>query len=118
MPSKARIILAFAVTAFLYFSRHVTLPLFLACLAATTLKPLMRWLGWQMQYHTAHHAFPGVPFHHLRELHDAIFTARGCAPPSMTYWGFQAAVFRAFAGGKTESDYPDDRAWIFDRTYG
>jgi predicted PurR-regulated permease PerM len=40
------IILAFAVTAFLYFSRPVTLPLFLACLAATTLKPLMRWLGY------------------------------------------------------------------------
>lgn len=85
---------------------------------STRTNALMRWLGWQMQYHTAHHAFPGVPFHHLRELHDAIFTARGCAPPSMTYWGFQAAVFRAFAGGKTESDYPDDRAWIFDRTYG
>jgi len=74
----------------------------------------MRWLGWQMQYHTAHHAFPGVPFHRLHELHEAIFTARGAAPPSMTYLGFQIAVLRAFARGKTEADYADDRTWIAD----
>jgi hypothetical protein len=30
----------------------------------------------------------------------------------MTYWGFQRAVLRAFAGGKTEADYPEDRPWI------
>jgi len=73
---------------------------------------LMRWLCWQMQYHTAHHAFPGVPFHRLRELHETIFTARGTAPPTMTYWGFQLAAIRAFLHGKSEADYPDDRAWI------
>jgi len=36
--------------------------------------PLMRWLMWQMPYHTEHHLFPGVPFHKLgalsRELRD------------------------------------------------
>jgi len=74
----------------------------------------MRWLGWQMQYHTAPHAFPGVPFHRLRELHHAIFTSRAAAPPSMTYLGFQVAVLRAFAGGMTEADYSDERAWIVD----
>jgi fatty acid desaturase len=79
---------------------------------STRTNALMRWLGWQMQYHTAHHAFPGVPFHRLRELHETIFTARGTAPPTMTYWGFQLAVVRAFAHGRTEADYPDDRAWI------
>jgi len=81
---------------------------------STRTNALLRWLGWQMQYHTAHHAFPGVPFHRLRELHETIFTARGTAPPTMTYWGFQIAVLRAFERGKTESDYPDDRAWITD----
>lgn len=81
---------------------------------STRTNALMRWLGWQMQYHTAHHAFPGVPFHRLRELNAAIFTARGVAPPSMTYLGFQSAVLRAFARGRTESDYPDDRTWIAD----
>ena len=39
---------------------------------------------------------------------------RGTAPPTMTYWGFQLAALRAFAGGKTEADYPEDRAWIFE----
>jgi fatty acid desaturase len=81
---------------------------------STRTNALMRWLGWRMQYHTAHHAFPGVPFHRLRELHETIFTARGAVPPSMTYLGFQAAVLRAFARGKTEADYPDGDTWISD----
>jgi fatty acid desaturase len=85
---------------------------------STRTNALMRWLGWQMQFHTAHHAFPGVPFHRLRELNAAIFTARGAEPPSMTYLGFQIAVLRAFARGKTEADYPDDRAWIADASHG
>jgi fatty acid desaturase len=81
---------------------------------STRTNALMRWLAWRMQYHTAHHAFPGVPFHRLRELDAAIFAARGAAPPSMTYLGFQRAALRAFARGKTEADYPADRAWIAD----
>jgi len=32
--------------AFLYFARPVILPIFLACIAATTLKPLIRWLSY------------------------------------------------------------------------
>jgi hypothetical protein len=31
----------------------------------TRTNALMRWLGWNMQYHTAHHAFPGVPCYAL-----------------------------------------------------
>jgi fatty acid desaturase len=81
---------------------------------STRTNGLLRWLGWQMQYHTAHHAFPGVPFHRLAELHARLFDERGVQPPSMTYLGFQAAVLRAFSGGKTEADYPDDRSWISD----
>jgi fatty acid desaturase len=90
----------------------------LANTRSTRTNALMRWLGWQMQYHTAHHAFPGVPFHRLKELHHALFTLRGAAPPSMTYVGFQLAVLRAFARGRTEADYPDDRTWIADRPHG
>jgi fatty acid desaturase len=85
---------------------------------STRTNPLMRWLGWQMQYHTAHHAFPGVPFHRLRELHEVIFTRRGATAPSMTYLGFQFAVLRALAAGKTEADYPDSATWIADRPHG
>jgi fatty acid desaturase len=85
---------------------------------STRTNPVMRWLGWQMQYHTAHHAFPGVPFHRLRELDATIFTARGAEPPSMTYIGFQIAALRAFARGRTEAEYPDDRTWIADAPHG
>jgi fatty acid desaturase len=90
----------------------------LANTRSTRTNPLMRWLGWQMQYHTAHHAFPGVPFYHLRELNEVIFTERGTAPPSMTYLGFQVAVLRAFSAGKTEADYPDNSTWIADPQHG
>ncbi len=85
---------------------------------STRTNAVMRWLGWQMQYHTAHHAFPGVPFHRLRELNAAIFTERGAQPPSMTYIGFQLAALRAFAHGKTEAEYLDDRTWIADAPHG
>jgi fatty acid desaturase len=79
---------------------------------STRTNPLLRWACWQMQYHTAHHAFPGVPFHRLREL-DALLTERRGAPPqTMTYLGFQMAVLNAFSRGRGEADYPDDRAWI------
>ena len=71
-----------------------------------------------MQYHTAHHAFPGVPFHRLRELHETIFTGRTAAPPTMSYLGFQRAVLRAFSQGRTEADYADDSAWIVDPSHG
>ena len=85
---------------------------------STRTNAVMRWLGWRMQYHTAHHAFPGVPFHRLRELHEAIFVERDASPPSMTYLGFQMAVLRAFARGKTEADYADDGTWISDPPHG
>jgi fatty acid desaturase len=81
---------------------------------STRTNPVMRWLAWQMQYHTAHHAFPGVPFHRLRRLDHLIFAARGVQPPSMTYLGFQLAVLRAFKAGRGEADYPDNATWISD----
>ncbi len=30
----------------------------------------VRWLAWNMPYHSEHHAMPNVPFHRLPELHD------------------------------------------------
>jgi fatty acid desaturase len=78
---------------------------------STRTNTVMRWLCWQMQYHTAHHAFPSVPFFRLKELHDEIFTARGVQPPMMTYLGFQRAIILALLA-KGEAEYPDDHAWI------
>jgi fatty acid desaturase len=81
---------------------------------STRTNALMRWMAWQMQYHTAHHAFPGVPFHRLPELHHEIFLLRGAAPPSMTYLGFLRAALRAFSAGRAENHYSDDAVWIAD----
>lgn len=81
---------------------------------STRTNALLRWLAWNMQYHTAHHAFPGVPCYRLRQLHNEIFVAAGRTPPTMSYLGFQWAVLRAFWGGRTEADYPDDAPWIDD----
>ena len=81
---------------------------------STRTNAMVRWMAWQMPYHTAHHVFPGVPFHRLHELNKILFSDRGAVPPAMTYWGFQLAALRAFAGGKTEADHPQDRAWIFE----
>jgi fatty acid desaturase len=81
---------------------------------STRTNPLMRWMGWNMQYHTAHHAFPGVPFHSLPQLHREIFEAGNWRPPTMTYLGFQLAVLRALRHGRSEADYSDDAVWIGD----
>ena len=84
----------------------------LANTRSTRTNAAMRWVCWNMQYHTAHHAFPGVPFHRLPALHAALFTDRGTEPPSMGYLAFQRDVIAALRRGRTEADYPDDRAWI------
>ena len=89
----------------------------LANTRSTRTNGLLRWMAWQMQYHTAHHAFPAVPFHQLRELNKIVFTDRGTQAPTMTYWGFQVAALRAFSRGRTEADYPDDRMWLFEPSH-
>lgn len=38
----------------------------------TLTNPVLRWLSWNMGYHTAHHLFPGVPFHALATLHGEL----------------------------------------------
>jgi predicted PurR-regulated permease PerM len=42
-PLGQIVLLALGATAFLYFARPVLLPIFLACIAAMTLKPIIRW---------------------------------------------------------------------------
>jgi fatty acid desaturase len=79
---------------------------------STRTNALMRWLAWNMQYHTAHHAFPGVPFYRLRELHEEILVSHGRAPPTMSYLRFQRAVLTALWSVRTEADFPDDVPWI------
>ena len=56
-------------------SEHVGCPLtanvFRNTRTVLTLAPL-RWLAWNMAYHAEHHVFPGVPFHRLGRLHQAL----------------------------------------------
>lgn len=82
---------------------------------STRTNALMRWMCWNMQYHTAHHAFPSVPFHALKSLNRALTDGAGRPPHSMGYIEFQIEVIRKLWGGKTEADYPYDEVWITSR---
>jgi fatty acid desaturase len=84
----------------------------LANTRSTRTNALMRWLAWNMQYHTAHHTFPGVPFHRLAELHRLIVARLGGEPATMRYLDFQWAFIKALAMGGGEAAYPTDRTWI------
>jgi len=55
---------------------------------------LMRWLLWNMPYHTAHHSYPIVPFYRLPELHAEVVESLGKEPPTVTHWGFQKHMLR------------------------
>ena len=75
---------------------------------------LLRWIGWNIQYHTAHHTFPSVPFHRLPQLHALIVARTGREPHTMTYLEFQRQIISALRGGRSEADYPEDAAWILE----
>ncbi|KMW60348.1 putative hydrocarbon oxygenase MocD [Candidatus Rhodobacter oscarellae] len=77
---------------------------------STRTNAVLRWLCWQMPYHTAHHAFPSVPFWQLKEL-DAELKGNGAEPHAMGWIEFQVAVIKALAQ-KDESQYPYDEVWI------
>jgi fatty acid desaturase len=79
---------------------------------STDTNALMRWMCWQMQYHTAHHSFPAVPFHALKGLNDTIEERIGHEVHRMGYIEFQIEVIRKLWGGKSEADYPSDEVWI------
>ncbi|MEM7404100.1 MAG: fatty acid desaturase [Pseudomonadota bacterium] len=50
---------------------------------------VFRWMAWNMQYHTAHHTFPAVPFFRLPELHAELVKHAGFEPPTTGYLAFQ-----------------------------
>ena len=52
-----------------------------------------RWLMWNMSYHTAHHAFPGVPFHALPALHREIVAGLGRPVIERGYIEAQREIF-------------------------
>jgi len=82
----------------------------------TRANALMRWLCWQMPYHTAHHTFPSVPFWHLAAL-DRAMRENGARPHEMGWIEFQIEVIRKLRG-RSEADYPHDEVWIVPRGDG
>ncbi len=64
----------------------------------------MGWLSWQMIYHAAHHIYPAVPFHRLKDLNDEIVAKRGGPSPTDSYLAFQAKMIAAMVRGTKDAD--------------
>jgi len=84
---------------------------------STRTNALMRWLCWQMPYHTAHHTFPSVPFWKLKDLNDKIETKIGGEVWRMGWIEFQIEVIGKLMA-KDESQYPMDEVWVVPRSGG
>lgn len=83
---------------------------------STRTNALIRWLCWQMPYHTAHHVFPAVPFWKLRDL-NAKIEAQAGEVHRMGWIEFQMEVIQKLRA-KDESQYPMDEVWIVPLTGG
>jgi fatty acid desaturase len=57
----------------------------------------VRWLMWNMPYHTEHHVFPAVPFHALPSLHARMRGKLAIVSPG--YAAFHAGYGRALRSG-------------------
>ena len=77
---------------------------------------LMKWLCWQMPYHTAHHTFPSVPFWKLKELNSKIEKKSGNVY-CMGYFEFQIEVIKRL-WQKDESQWPMNEVWVISRKDG
>ncbi|MFO0998598.1 MAG: fatty acid desaturase [Alphaproteobacteria bacterium] len=74
--------------------------------------PFMRWLHWNMVYHTAHHTFPSVPFFRLAELHREVEAKYPHPLPVVTYFGGTLALVRAlFRASELELVAAEDAAY-------
>ncbi|MCF2904649.1 fatty acid desaturase [Octadecabacter sp. CECT 8868] len=78
---------------------------------STRTNAFIRWLCWQMPYHTAHHTFPSVPFWKLRDLNDKIETQIGGEVWRMGWIEFQIEVIKKLRQ-QDESKYPMNEVWV------
>ena len=83
---------------------------------STRAGPFIKWLCWQMPYHTAHHIFPSVPFWKLKELNQKLEDKEG-EVHRMGWIEFQIEVLRKLSV-KGEADYPMNEVWIVPRSGG
>ncbi len=56
----------------------------------------LRWLAWNMPYHTAHHTYPALPFHALPAAHSLI--AHQVAVQASGYCAVQRQIIGAMSG--------------------
>ena len=77
---------------------------------STRTNAVMRWLCWQMPYHTAHHSYPSVPFWQLRKLNAKIESHVG-EVHRMGWIEFQVQVIKRLMQ-KDESQWPHDDVWV------
>jgi len=78
---------------------------------STRTNALMRWLCWQMPYHTAHHTFPSVPFWKLKQLNEKIEIQIGGEVWRMGWIEFQIEVIKKLRQ-KDEGQYPMNEVWV------
>lgn len=73
------------------------------------MNPLFRFLYLNMNYHTEHHLFPGVPYYHLAELHEAV--ADELPPPSPSVLSAYRDIVAAVIGQRRDPrwELPDRR---------
>ncbi|MFA7345693.1 MAG: fatty acid desaturase [Terrimicrobiaceae bacterium] len=70
-------------------------PDFRLCCRTFTLNPLVRFLSWQMNYHTEHHMYAAVPCYHLGRLHRVIEQDLPPTPHGLAaVWKDIAAILR------------------------
>jgi fatty acid desaturase len=55
-----------------HVGRHDNVPDFRLCCRTILPNPVVRFLYWQMNYHTEHHMYAAVPCYNLKRLHEAI----------------------------------------------
>ena len=68
----------------------------------------MRWIHWNMTYHTVHHTYPAVPFHALPRLHEEVTAIYPLALPMEGYLEFHWRILRELLRGRTEYDIVAD----------
>ena len=69
-----------------------------------TTNGFMRWVNWNMTYHTIHHTFPSVPFYRLPALQQEIEKALGYQLPSSPYFKLHWLHLKRMFAGATELD--------------
>lgn len=72
------------------------------CCRTIRLNPLVRFLYWQMNYHTEHHMYPGVPCYRLGQLHRAIVSD---LPPTKGLIGAWREIAEIQAKQRVDPDY-------------